>query len=139
MKKMIIFLGIITIIVGLTVISVRIVIGDNDNAHNVTNYIVIKEPVIKEDVLGKTEYPEMDYKYLDDTDLEFFVDGTVYLERTGEFQFYVDEKCKNLITVDPVFISSEIIKCGESYAVLAEDSRILYFPVGGKIPHLIKF
>lgn len=139
MKKMIIVLGIITIIVGLTVISVRIIIGDNDNAHNVTNYIVVKEPVIKEDVLGKTEYPEMDYKYLDDTDLEFFVDGTVFLERTGEFDFFVDEECKKPIKIDPVFISSQIVKCGKSYAVLAEGSRVLYFPVGDEIPHLIRF
>ena len=139
MKKIIIFFGTIPIVLGLSIIIVRTVLGDNDEVQNATNYIVVKGPLVNGEIIGKTEYPEMNYKYLDDTNLSFFVNGWIYVERTGNFQFFVDEDCKNPISVDPVFISSEIIKCEDSYAVLAEGNRILYFPVGGEIPHLISF
>ena len=79
----------------------------------------------------------MDYTYLSDTDLIFYTDDNTYVERTGEFQFYIDEECKTKILVNPVFVSSEIVKTENSYAVLAEDNRVLYFPTGGKIPHFI--
>ena len=143
MEKIIIFLGIITIIVGSALIIVQAVVGGvDDKVESDVKYIVVNPPTITNGLIEtreKTEYPDMNYKYLDDTELTFFIEDKFYAERTGEFQFYVDEECKNPITVDPVFISSEIIKCDESYAVLAEENRILFFPIGGEIPHLVSF
>ena len=141
MKKIIIFLSFITIMVGLIVIIVRPILGDpDDKVESDIKYIVINPPEITsglQDMREKVEYPQMDYKYLNDTELSFYTDNTTYVERTGEFQFYIDEECKTQISVKPVFISSEIVKSGDSYAVLAEENRVLYFPSGDKIPHLV--
>jgi hypothetical protein len=141
MKKIIIFLGCVTIIIGISAIVARIFLGDvDDPVENNVKYIVITSPQIsngKQEIREKTEYPDLSYTYLKDTTLNFYDDGSTYVERTGEFQFFIDEDCKTPIHVDPVFLSSEIINTGKSYAVLAEDNRILYFPVGKNIPHLI--
>ena len=141
MKKIIIFLGCVTIIIGISAIVMRMVLGDvDDPVESNVKYIVIYPPQIPngvQEIRKKTEYPDLDYTYLKDTTLEFYDDGGTYVERTGEFQFFIDEECKTPIHVDPVFLSSEIINTGKSYAVLAEDNRILYFPVGKNIPHLI--
>lgn len=141
MKKIIIFLGIVTIIIGLSTIIVRAIIGEQDEkVESEVKYIVVNPPLIAtglQEMNEKTEYPEMDYIFLGDTGLTFYMDDKTYVERTGEFQFFVDQECKIPLSVNPVFISSEIILCGESYAVLAEENRVLFFPVGEKIPHLI--
>ncbi|MBP3254903.1 MAG: hypothetical protein J6M60_00205 [Clostridia bacterium] len=140
MKKIIICFCSLSIMLIVFACIVRLVLSNNREVENATKYIVLNQPfsnLEEKSLLGKTEYPEVNYVFLDDTELEFYKDGNIYVERSGEFQFFIDQQCKNPISVDPVFISSEIVLCENSYAVLAEDNRIFYFPVGGKIPHLI--
>lgn len=140
MKKIIICLCSIALALVLFTFAIRLVLDNNVAPESATKYIVINQPFSKlgeESILGKTEYPEVNYVFLDDTELEFYKDGNIYIERSGEFQFFIDQQCNNPISVSPVFLSSEIVLCENSYAVLAEDNRILFFPKGQKIPHLI--
>ena len=90
MKKLIIFLGCVTIIIGMVAIIVRFILGDADDpVESNVKYIVVTPPQISNgliEIRGKTEYPDYSYTYLNDTTLTFYDDGGTFVERTGEFQ-----------------------------------------------------